>query len=117
MTVSNNNAMSTWDVRRVIRLAGALTPEDVADIRQALEALPGMSSSLQVEAGSTQITVVYDASRLDYTVVVTALEEAGFAVAKDWWNGLKARVYQFSDANARDNAKAPSPACCNKPPK
>ena len=117
MTVLNNNAMSTWDVRRIIRLAGALNPEDVADISQVLEALPGMSSSLQVEAGSTQITVVYDASRLDYTVVVTALEEAGFAVAKDWWNGLKARVYQFSDANARDNAKAPPPACCNKPPK
>ncbi|WP_419628921.1 hypothetical protein, partial [Thiolapillus sp.] len=62
MTVLNNNAMSTWDVRRIIRLAGALTPEDVADISQVLEALPGMSSSLQVEAGSTQITVVYDAS-------------------------------------------------------
>jgi len=115
MTVANKT-MNTWDSKRSIRLAGPLMVEDLAALREALEALPGMNL-VQAEMGNTQIRVVYDASRLDYNLVLSAIEEAGFAVRHDWWNTLKAKVYEFSDSNARDNAKAPPPACCNKPPK
>ncbi len=111
-----NDNGNTWDVTRHIPLSKALQDKEGTELIQALEALYGVAS-VTVGKGNRQIRVVYDASRVDYRTLSLALEEAGFTRAHGWWNRLKAKLYAYSDANARDNAKAPPPACCNKPPK
>jgi hypothetical protein len=105
-----------WDVRREISLARPLLEQDIAELTRRLELLPGLKI-FEADRGGTRMTVVYDASLLSYGVLTTALEDAGFALAPGWWNAMKIRIHDFTDSNARDNATAPPPACCNKPPK
>jgi len=78
--------------------------------------MPGVTR-VQMEAGQSRLRVTYDASKTDYRTLGLGVEQAGLALAGGWWNHLKVRLYQFSDTNARDNAKAPPPSCCNKPPR
>ncbi len=107
---------NTWNVTRHIPLSRALQDGEALELMQTLENLYGVTSVV-IDKGNRQICVVYDASRVDYRTLILAVEEAGLARASGWWNGLKAKLYAYSDANARENAKAPPPACCNKPPK
>jgi len=111
-----NENGNTWDVTRHIPLSKALQNGEAVVLIQALQALRGVSS-VTVGKGNRQIRVVYDASKVDYRTLSLALEESGFTQAQGWWNRLKVKLYAYSDANARDNAEAPPPACCNKPPK
>jgi hypothetical protein len=64
-----------------------------------------------------RLDVRYNASQLNYQLIAETLEKTGFPVWDNWWSRLKDNWYRFSGDNARDNAKAPPPACCNKPPK
>lgn len=64
-----------------------------------------------------QVIVRYDASQSSYQSIVEVLGKTGFSPLDSWWNRVKGNCYQFSDTNVRDNAKAPPPACCNRPPR
>jgi len=103
-------------VRRGIRIPGLRDEVDARVLETLAETLPGVRG-LVVELARRRIRVNYDASRLDYQALLQALAEAGLPAANDRWSRLRGSWYQYLDGNARDNAKAPKSACCNRPPK
>lgn len=105
-----------WDVRRKIVIPALAGEDDPSPAIEAVEALDGVRS-VSVEAEKKQLAVAYDASRIDYHSIAVSLSEAGFPPSDSWWSNLRAKMYQFTDTNARENANAPAPPCCNKPPK
>jgi copper chaperone CopZ len=110
------NERGVWDVRRRIAIPSLGATSDVAGIVAALEELEGVKS-VDVELEKKRIHVAYDASRIDYHSITSLLSESGFPPLNSWWANMRAKMYQFTDSNARENANAPAPPCCNKPPK
>jgi len=105
-----------WEVRRRIRVPALVDVDDAMAVERAIRALPGVRKVV-TEVDKHRIGVRYDATQSTYQAVVEVLGNIGFPPLDDWWSRFKGNMYQFSDTNARDNAKAPPPACCNKPPR
>ncbi len=105
-----------WEVKRVIRLPTLEGAADATRAREVLAALPGV---LEVEPDleRRRLTVCYDSSRLDYRTLTSTLEGVGLAPAGGLLGRIRASLWQYADTNARENAKAPPPPCCNQPPK
>jgi copper chaperone CopZ len=103
-------------VRRRIELPALAGEADAKMVEQALDALPGVANAT-ADIANHHLEVEYDAALIDYQAIMKAVESAGFPPSHSWRNRARAGIYQFMDSNARDNAKAPPPACCNKPPK
>jgi copper chaperone CopZ len=89
---------------------------DAMAVERAVSVLSGVRK-VATDLRKQQVVVRYDASQSAYQVILEALEGSGYPPLKTWWERVKGNWYQFTDANIRDNAKAPPPACCNKPPK
>ncbi len=106
----------TWEVRRRIKVPAMAQAADAMAVERAVSALSGVRK-VATDLDKQQIVVRYDASQSAYQAIVDALEGAGFPPLKNWWERAKGNWFQFTDTNIRDNAKAPPPACCNKPPK
>ncbi len=106
----------SWTVRRNLRLATPASPDETAWIRKALGSLEGLLG-FNIEEGSDMLEVTYNVVKMDYQVLGKNLETLGCPLASTGWSRIKGWLYQFSDTNARDNAKAPPPPCCNKPPR
>ncbi|MCG8092222.1 MAG: heavy-metal-associated domain-containing protein [Candidatus Thiodiazotropha endolucinida] len=105
-----------WEVKRRIKVPAMVQAADAMAVERAVSALSGVRK-VATDLDKQQIVVRYDASQSAYQAIVEALEGAGFPPFENWWSRVKGNWYQFTDANIRDNAKAPPPACCNKPPK
>ena len=58
----------------------------------------------------------YLVTKTDYQTLEGALEAAGYPPATGRWARVKSGWYQNLDLTGRDNAAAPTPACCNQPP-
>lgn len=110
------NNRGVWDVRRRITIPALNAASDVVGITAALQALSGVRH-VMVELEKKRISVTYDASRIDYHAIVSLLAESGYPPLESWWSSLRARLYQFTDSNARENANTPPAPCCSKPPK
>jgi len=106
----------TWEVRRRIRIPALVHAADAMAVEFAVSALSGVRK-VATDVDKHQLVVRYDASESAYQEIVEVLENAGFPPLSTWLSRMKGSLFQFSDTNARDNAKAPPPACCNKPPK
>jgi copper chaperone CopZ len=106
----------TWEVRRAIKVPALVQPADAMAVERAVSALSGVRK-VATDLEKQQVVVRYDASQSAYQTIVEALEGSGYPPLKNWWGRVKGNWYQFTDANIRDNANAPLPACCNKPPK
>jgi copper chaperone CopZ len=106
----------TWEVRRRIKIPALVHAADAMAVERAVSALPGVRK-VATDVDKHQLAVRYDASQSAYQAIVEVLENAGFPPLNTWFSRFKGNWFQFSDTNARDNAKAPPPACCNKPPK
>lgn len=116
MQQNQSHLRGVWDVRRKIvvpALAGEANPACAIEAVEGLNGVHGVS----VDAQKKRLIVAYDASRIDYQSIAVTLDEAGFPPLDSWWSNLRARIYQFTDSNARENANTPAPPCCNKPPK
>jgi len=113
---SSMKSDGVWDVNRRIQIPGLVHAADGMAIERAVNAVSGVRS-ISMDMDKHQILVRYDASRSDYEEIVEVLENTGFPSSENWWSRVRGSWYQYSDTNARDNAKAPPPACCNKPPK
>ncbi len=105
-----------WEVIRRIKMSTQSEEADTEAIKEALSALPGVRKVI-VDQGRHQIDVHYDTSQTSYREIMQAMEGAGASPVNSWWSRIKTGWYQYTDDNARDNAKTPPPACCNKPPK
>lgn len=87
-----------------------------------LEAVPsadGLVDSAIVEAEVTGQTlrVIYDQQCCSFMDVLNRLSEVGFKIKKGFLFGLKAHWLSYLDSAARENAAAPPPSCCGKPPR
>ena len=114
----NTKAVSkgTWDVRRHIKVPLLNHPDAAVRVERELGETPGVQSII-ANTEKRVLTVQYDASQLDYRSLILRLTRIRMHPLDNWWSRLKGSIFQYSDTNARDNAKAPPPACCNKPPK
>ena len=108
--------VGTWEVRRRINIPALVHAADALAVESAVSALSGVRK-VATDVGKHQFVVRYDASQLGFQSIVEVLENTGFPPLDSWWSRLKGNWFQFTDTNARDNAKAPPPACCNKPPR
>jgi hypothetical protein len=108
--------VGVWEVRRRIKIPTLVHAADAIEVEHVI----GMLSGVYMVATDLEkhlITVLYDASQVDYQTILNALGNTRFAPMDNWWSQIKGSWYGFTDTNARDNAKAPPAACCNKPPK
>ncbi len=103
-------------VRRRIEIPALASEADARRVEQALDALPGLANAA-VDIAKHHLEVEYDAARIDYQAIMKTVESVGFPPSHGWSSRVRGSLYQFLDSNARDNAKAPPPPCCNKPPK
>lgn len=117
MSASGNDSSATaWLVRRRFRIPALGEATDIPALNRVIEALPGVREA-RAEVAKQRLVVHYAASETDYRQISAALTKLGYAVAQDRWSALKGAWYQFTDNNVRENAQAPAPACCNKPPR
>ena len=110
------NPVGTWEVRRRISIPALEHEADAMTVVRALSGLQGVKR-VRADVCHHRVQVRYDARASGYLDIIEVLEKNGFPPQKGWWSRVKANLYQFADTNARDNAKVPPPACCNKPPK
>lgn len=102
-----------WRVQRCFRLAAA--PADDHALAQWLREQPGVHQ-VAVDGAGRRVDIGYLVTSTDYQALERLLDEAGCPPATGWWSRLRSGWYQNLDLNARDNAKQPPSACCNKPP-
>lgn len=106
----------TWEVLRRIRTSTTNHSDDFFIVEDVINELAGVKK-IAIDNDNRELWILYDASQMNYQAIVQELTDAGFPPVDNWWARLKGSLYQYSDTNARDNAKAPPPACCNKSPK
>ncbi|MBD3610100.1 MAG: hypothetical protein HUJ30_06085 [Gammaproteobacteria bacterium] len=63
-----------------------------------------------------RLRAAYDASRIGMRDIETLLDAIGVARDPSLWSRLKLSWFRMTDENARDNARAGTGACCNRPP-
>ncbi len=105
-----------WEARRKIRIPALAGEAGAMALEAQVGSLPGVRA-VAANVDKHQIVVRYDVTETDYLSVLDALKNSGFPAADNWWARRKRDWYEFTEGNARENAKAPPPACCNKPPK
>jgi uncharacterized protein YchJ len=112
----SHKSEGTWDVRRNITIPSLQHEADSRSVRGVVDTLAGVCQA-EVELRRHRLKVRYDVTQVDFQMIKAELETAGYPTATGRWLRIKERWYRFIDTNMRENAHAPPPACCNKPPK
>ena len=81
-----------------------------------LEATSGIENVL-FSTGEDNLFVEYDPIKIVYSNIEEILNEQQVNRAYGFKQRLLSIWYDYLDTTARDNALAPPPACCNKPPR
>ena len=115
-TSSSMKSEGAWDVNRRITIPALVHAADGMAIERVVNTISGVRN-VSINVDKHQVVVHYDASKSDYQGIVELLENTGFPLSDSLWSRVRGNWYQYSDTNARENAKALPPACCNKPPK
>lgn len=113
---NSHKSEGTWDVRRNITRPSLQHEADSLSVLGVVDILPGVCHA-EVDLRRHRLNVRYDATHVDFQRIKTELEAAGYPTETGRWPCFKEQWYRFVDANMRENAHAPPPACCNKPPK
>jgi len=106
---------SAWEARRRIRVPGLRDNACKAAVERALTDVDGVLR-VSVDPEKSRVVVDYLVTKTDYQSLEGALEAAGVPPAAGRWARFKSGWYQNLDVTGRDNASAPVPACCSKPP-
>ncbi len=109
-------AQHPWEVVRTIRIPSLSTATDAQEIRRALQEAPGVLE-LGLDLAKRRIQVRYDVNQMNYRVLLDLLEQGGHPTPSGFTRRIITALRDYADTNARDNAKAPPPPCCNKPPR
>ncbi len=104
-----------WEVRRKIRVPTLQEGMGTAAMDKALAGIDGVVR-VSVDPVKPWVAVDYLVTKTDYQTLERALEAAGYPPATGRWARFKSGWYQNLDLTGRENAAAPAPACCNKPP-
>ncbi|MEW8029015.1 MAG: heavy-metal-associated domain-containing protein [Candidatus Thiodiazotropha sp.] len=105
-----------WEVRRRIKLQSMGHAADALAVERALTELPGVVK-VAADVAKHRVVVRYNASQQNFQNIVETMEKTGFPPLNNWWSRFKRNWYRSSDEITRENANAPPPKCCNKPPK
>ena len=81
-----------------------------------LEATSGMENVL-FNTSENNLFVEYDPIKIVYSNIEKILDDQQVNRTHGFKQGLLSIWYDYLDTTARDNALAPPPACCNKPPR
>lgn len=63
-----------------------------------------------------RLRAAYDASRIGMHDIELVLDDLGIPRDTAFWSRVKLAWFRLTDENARDNARAGSGSCCNRPP-
>lgn len=72
---------------------------------------------VEVELINEILRVVYDQQHYSFMDILDRLSETGVRIKKGPLFGLKEHWLDYLDRAARQNASAPPPSCCGKPPR
>lgn len=88
----------------------------VRKLTGVLEATTGIGNAL-FDTSEDHLIVEYDPIKIVYSNIEKILDDQQVNRAHGFKQGLLSIWYDYLDTTARDNALAPPPACCNKPPR
>jgi len=109
-------AENTPQIRATVKIPSLVDSAGAIQLEDLLRALPDIQR-VKTEWRRHRIVICYDPTRTAYETIIQALQNTKFSPSDTGWGRLKVKWFRFIDSNARDNANAPPPACCNKPPK
>ncbi len=64
-----------------------------------------------------RLKIVYDPLQMRLDYLLKLLEQQGISLAGGWLQSCRLAWYQYQDEAVCENAGAPPPACCNRPPR
>jgi hypothetical protein len=96
-------------------LAQELDEGPASALNHALSELDGVVAC-DLDRRHTHLRVRYDVTRTGLDAILQVLDRFGLAPAPGLATRLRFGLCRFREQNARDNARAPTPACCNRPP-
>ena len=88
----------------------------IRKLKGVLEATTGIGNALFITSEDSLI-VEYDPIKIAYSNIEKIVDDQQVNRAHGFKQGLLSIWYDYLDTTARDNALAPPPACCNKPPR
>ncbi len=103
-------------VTRNIALSSICLIQQMPGLMSFLEQSPGIKAAAY-DSEDNKISIEYDQLQLNYTDLLAMLSAQGISCKKGVSFKIRAGWYEYLDTTARENASAPPPACCNKPPK
>lgn len=104
----------SWEVRRKIKIPGLVHEADAMALEYKVGSLPGIRR-VSADVARHRLILCYDVTVTEYRYIAEMLDKIGFPPQNNWFCRRKQAWYEFIEANARDSAKAPPSACCNKP--
>ena len=114
--IKNSSGNDVLLVVRQLLLPAMLCDADVAKIVYVLSSECKVID-IHADVDKQMLSLKYDVSQVQYTHILVVLESAGYGIMHGFLSSIKTAWYEFTETNKRDNANAPPPACCNKPPK
>ncbi len=102
--------------RRKIKLTTPLNNQQCHLLAQLAKTTQGITN---FEYSETQhyIHVQYNAYSINFSRILSLLSTHHFSLQKNILFMLQTSWFDYLDTTAKDNANAPTPVCCNKPPK
>lgn len=85
-------------------------------ISRLLENINGVYK-VSVNTEKNRLSVWYNILNTGYTALLKLLEDSDISVKQGMLFHIKRNFIEYTEQNMRENAKAPPPLCCNKPPK
>ena len=96
-------------------LAQGFDEERALALNDALSELDGVVAC-DLDRRHTHVRVRYDVTRTGLDAILQVLHRFGHVPAPGLATRMRLGLYRFREQNARDNARAPAPACCTQPP-
>ena len=100
-------------LKRQLRLRRPLEADEAMRIRERLEQLEGLE---EYRIEGRQLRLRYDPLKVDLKHILQQLEECRTPLDHHWLQKCLRAWYQYQDEAVCENAGAPPPACCNRPP-
>lgn len=74
-------------------------------------------NKVNYNSSDNSLSIEYDQLLINYSGLLALLSELDVNYKKGFGFKLRKNWYDYLDTTVRENAAAPPPACCNKPPK
>jgi hypothetical protein len=103
-------------VKRKIPLSDNLSSERI-NICIALFMEHEAIQNTKFDSSRNSLLIEYNQILISYSSLLAILYEQHISYKKSFGFNIRKTWYDYLDENTRENALAPSPACCNKPPK